>query len=65
MSRSSWWKNKLGEFYQKDYDEMFKNFSASFLGTKIDGITFKSYDNKSRFKNLLSKSDKELFSPVY
>ena len=65
MSRSSWWKNKLGEFYQKDYDEIFKNFSASFLGTKVDGITFKSYDNKSRFKNLLSKSDKELFSPIY
>lgn len=64
-SRSSWWKHKLGEFYQKDYDEMFKNFPSSFLGTKVDGITYKSYDTKSRFKNLLSKSDQELFSPVY
>ena len=65
MTRSSWWKKKLGEFYQKDYDEIYKNFSASFIGTKVDGITYKLYNNKSKYKNLLSKSDQELFSPIY
>ena len=65
LSRSSWWKKRLGEFYQKDYDEIYRNFSSSFIGSKVDGITYKSYDNKNKYTNLLSKSDKELFSPIF
>ena len=65
LSRSSWWKKRLGEFYQKDYDEIYRNFSSSFIGSKVDGITYKSYDNKKKYTNLLSKSDKELFSPIF
>jgi hypothetical protein len=64
-SRTSWWKKRLGEFYQKDYDEIYKNGSSSFIGTRVDGITFKLYDSKSKYKNLLSKSDQKLFSPIY
>ena len=61
ISKNSWWKNKLGEFYKKDYDDMSQGCS-SFIGSKIDGVTFKLYSNKSKYKNLLSKREKEMFS---
>ena len=63
IPRNTWWKNRLGEFYKKDYDELSQNFSSSFLGTKVDGITYKIYENKSKYKDLLTKYEKELFSP--
>ena len=63
ITRNTWWKNRLGEFYKKDYDELSQNFSSSFLGTKVDGITYKIYENKSKYKDLLTKYEKELFSP--
>ena len=63
IPRITWWKNRLGEFYKKDYDELSQNFSSSFLGTKVDGITYKIYENKSKYKDLLTKYEKELFSP--
>ena len=62
IPRNTWWKNRLGEFYKKDYDELSQNFSSSFLGTKVDGITYKIYENKSKYKDLLTKYEKELFS---
>ena len=63
IPRNTWWKNRLGEFYKKDYDELSQNFSSSFLGTKVDGITYKICENKSKYKDLLTKYEKELFSP--
>ena len=63
IPRNTWWKNRLGEFYKKDYDELSQNLSSSFLGTKVDGITYKIYENKSKYKDLLTKYEKELFSP--
>ena len=63
IPRNTWWKNRLGEFYKKDYDELSQNFSSSFLGTKVDGITYKIYENKSKYKDLLTKYEKKLFSP--
>ena len=49
----------LGEFYLIDFDEIDK--SNAFMGRKIDGITLKSYDNKNKYPNLLSKKDKNIF----
>ena len=63
IPRNTWWKNRLGEFYKKDYDELSQNFSSSFLGTKVDGITYKICENKSKYKDLLTRYEKELFSP--
>ena len=62
ISKNSWWKTKLGEFYKKDYDELGNSLSSSFIGSKIDGITFKLF-KKSKYKNLLNKREKEIFSP--
>ena len=59
--KNTWLKNKLGEFYQKDYDDLDND---NFIGSKVDGITFKLYKSNSRYKNdLLNKYEKELFSP--
>ena len=62
ISKNTWWKTKLGEFYKKDYDELGNSLSSSFIGSKIDGITFKLF-KKSKYKNLLNKREKEIFSP--
>ena len=62
--KSSYWKDKLGEFYKKDYDDLDNNISSNFIGSKVDGITFKLYKSKSRYNNLLNKHEKELFSPL-
>ena len=62
VPKNSWWKTKLGEFYKKDYDELGNDFSSSYIGSKVDGITFKLYQSKSKYKNLLSKREKEIFS---
>ena len=64
IPKNSWWKKKLGEFYKKDYDELGNDSSSTFTGSKIDGITFKLYKNKSKYKNLLSKHEKEIFCPI-
>lgn len=62
IPKNTWWKTKLGEFYKKDYDELGNSLSSSFIGSKIDGITFKLF-KKSKYKNLLNKREKEIFSP--
>ena len=53
------WKNLLGEFYRIDFDELDKYHS--FIGTKIDGITLKSYKEKDKYPNLLTKREKKIF----
>ena len=63
IPKNSWWKNKLGEFYKKDYDELGNDYTSSFIGTKVDGITLKLFKSKSKYKNLLSKREKEIFCP--
>ena len=63
ISKNSWWKKNLGEYYRKDYDEIGQNY-PSFLGSKVDGITFKLFKNESKYKNLLTKHEKELFSII-
>ena len=62
IPKNTWWKNKLGEFYKKDYDELGNNLSSSFIGSQVDGVTFKIF-KKSKYKNLLNKREKEIFSP--
>ena len=61
--KNTWWKKRLGEFYKKDYDELGNKSSSSFIGSKVDGITFKLYKTNSKYKNLLNKKEKEIFCP--
>ena len=35
IPKNTWWKNKLGEFYKKDYDELGNNLSSSFIGSQV------------------------------
>jgi len=63
IPKNSWLKNKLGEFYKKDYDNLGHDLASSFIGSRVDGVTFKLYENKSKYKDLLTKREKEIFSP--
>ena len=63
IPKNSWLKNHLGEFYKKDYDALGNDYSSSFIGSRVDGITFKIFENKTKYKNLLTKREKEIFSP--
>ena len=63
IPKNSWLKNKLGEFYKKDYDNIEHDLASSFIGSKVDGITFKLFENKSKYKDLLTKHEKQIFSP--
>ena len=63
IPKNSWLKNHLGEFYKKDYDALGNDYSSSFIGSRVDGITFKIFENKTKYKDLLTKREKEIFSP--
>ena len=54
------WKQLLGEYYRINFDDLDKTH-YSFIGTKVDGITFKNYNTKDKFPNLLTKKEKEMF----
>ena len=53
------WKSLLGDFYKINLDELEK--FHSFIGTKVDGITLKTYKNKDKYPNLLTKKEKKIF----
>ena len=59
IGKNKSWKKLLGEFYRIDFDKLEKY--NSFIGTKLDGVTLKSYNKKDKYLNLLSKKEKKIF----
>ena len=57
--KNKYWKNRLSEFYRINFDKLEKYHS--FIGSKVDGITLKSYKLKCKYPNLLTKREKNIF----